>query len=130
MTTETANPSFTDEFWSALHDGRLVVQRCRACKSLQMYPRARCVTCGSSEIDYESVSGAGTLYSFSTVMKYAPSAFADQMPYTLGIVLLAEGPRMLSWVVNCDMSALKCDMKLDFAPIVVNERLLPGFEPA
>ena len=121
---------FAQDFWSALEDGRLVVQHCRTCNHLQMYPRVRCITCGSTDLDFEPASGDGHLYTFTTVVKYAPSAFANDVPYTLAIIRLAEGPQMLSRVVTESPDDLSCGARVRFVPITVNDRLLPGFEPA
>lgn len=118
-------------FWQAAAEGRLVVQRCTACDNLQYYPRRRCISCGGEGLDYQEVSGRATLYSFATVLRYPPSAFTDDLPYTLAIVKLAEGPQMLTRMVDCDPDSLRCEMEVE---VVFREgkngRQLPCFKPA
>lgn len=123
-------PAFSVEFWEALGRGDLVVQKCASCGGLQLYPRRGCVSCSSSEISYVQVSGRGTLYSFSTVLKYAPSEFADDVPYTLAIVVLEEGPRMLTRIVDADPGQLRCEMPVKVAPTEIHGTLLPTFTVA
>ncbi|MCK0277691.1 Zn-ribbon domain-containing OB-fold protein, partial [Salmonella sp. 17E624] len=76
------------------------------------------------------VSGNGKLYTFTTVLRNAPSDFQDQLPYTLGVVLLAEGPRLLTRLVNCMPEHLRCDMPVRWTLATINGRELPCFEPS
>ena len=47
----TALPE-TEPFWQGCRDGVLLLQRCRACGSLQYYPRAVCTACLSSDLGW------------------------------------------------------------------------------
>ncbi|HTT86764.1 MAG TPA: zinc ribbon domain-containing protein, partial [Acidimicrobiales bacterium] len=35
----------SEPYWQALHEGRLMVQRCDDCGASQLYPRDRCLAC-------------------------------------------------------------------------------------
>lgn len=129
MTSPTAAERFAAPYWAALEQEQLVIQRCTRCSHLQMYPRRNCVSCGGSELTFEPASGNGSLYSFTTVVKYPPSEFVGDLPYTLGIVRLAEGPRMLARIVGATDDELRCDMSVKLTTIRVNDTLLPAFEP-
>ena len=76
------------------------------------------------------VLGAGTLYTFCTVYRNAPGGLNDQLPYTLAIVVLDEGPRMLTRLVNCAPEGLQCDMRVRWTLARIGDRDLPCFEPA
>lgn len=118
-------------FWEAAREGRLLVQRCRACDELQYYPRRRCIRCGGDDVEFREVSGRGTLYSFTTVLRYPPSAFTGDLPYTLAIVKLEEGPQMLTRIVDADPATLVCDMDVTCVFREMNGgRVLPCFTPA
>jgi uncharacterized protein len=120
---------FATPYWTALEQEQLVVQRCTSCSQLQMYPRRRCISCGAGDLSFEPVSGNGSLYSFTTIVKYPPSEFVEGLPYTLGIVRLSEGPRMLARIVGATDSSLRCDMPVRLVTVRVNGRLLPAFTP-
>lgn len=86
-------------FWDAAQQGRLVLQRCRKCKRSVFYPRQRCPYCWSAALDWHEASGRGVVASFIGVYKPGHPAFADDVPYVVALIDLAEGPRMLSNVV-------------------------------
>lgn len=83
------------EFWEATRDRVLLIQRCVSCGRHQHYPRAQCLGCGGSEIDWIEASGRGTIYSFTASYR---SPFPDDLPppYVIALIDLAEGPRILS----------------------------------
>ncbi len=87
-------------FWNAAQQGRLVVPTCGACGKAHWYPRAICPFCGAETIDWRAASGVGTIHSFS-VMRRAKE------PYAIAYVTLAEGPSMLTNIVDCDFDALR-----------------------
>ncbi|MDP3138625.1 MAG: OB-fold domain-containing protein [Burkholderiaceae bacterium] len=126
---ESPNAGFADAWWARVRAGESVVQHCEGCGALQMYPRRRCVKCGSAKLGVAPVSGKGRLYTFSTIFHNAPSEFQDQLPYTLGVVVLDEGPQLLSRLVNCEPKDLVCDMPMRWKLARVGSRDLPCFEP-
>ena len=101
-----------DEFHEGCRRGELLIQRCAACGRAQFYPRAYCGGCHGTALAWEAASGAATLYTY-TVVRRAPSAeFADRVPYVLAIVELAEGPRLMSTVVDADPEEIEIGMPL------------------
>jgi hypothetical protein len=90
----------TEAFWQAACEGRLVVPYCTACDRPHWYPRAICPFCGSGTIEWRGARGRGTIYTFS-VMRRAKE------PYVIGYVTLAEGPTMMTNIVDCDFDALQ-----------------------
>ena len=89
----------TQAFWNAARDGRFVVPTCTACGKAHWYPRAVCPFCGGS-IAWRAASGQGTIYTYS-VMRRAKE------PYAIAYVTLAEGPTMMTNIVDCDFDALR-----------------------
>jgi len=89
----------SEPFWNAARERRFVVPTCSACGKAHWYPRAVCPLCGAEKIEWRTASGAGTIYSFS-VMRRAKE------PYAIAYVTLAEGPTMLTNIVDCDFDAL------------------------
>ena len=88
-------------FWEAARRHELVMPRCRRCDRLFFYPREACPYCLSSDIDWCKVSGNGRLYSFTVIHRPAHRAFQAGTPYIYALVLLDEGPRLISNLVDC-----------------------------
>jgi uncharacterized OB-fold protein len=77
-----------------------------------------------------AASGRATLSSY--VINYRPHPAWDE-PYSIAIVELEEGPRMMSNVVGCPQTpeALQLDMPLQVTFEVLDEEIsLPLFSPA
>ena len=77
-----------------------------------------------------AASGRATLASY--VINYRPHPAWDE-PYSIAIVELEEGPRMMSNVVGCPQTpeALQLDMPLQVTFEVLDEEIsLPLFTPA
>jgi hypothetical protein len=90
----------TKPFWDAAGEGRLLVKQCDDCGEHHHYPRAACPFCGSERTQWRQASGQGTIYSFS-VMRRA------EVPYVIAYVTLAEGPTMMSNIVDADADAIR-----------------------
>jgi uncharacterized OB-fold protein len=60
-----------------------------------------CPACGSLDTEWIEASGRGTVYSF-TVVRRGAGAYRDAGPYVLAYVELAEGPRVMTNIVDCD----------------------------
>jgi uncharacterized protein len=104
------NPE-TKAFWDAAAAGRLMLGKCNACGKLHYYPRARCPFCFSDRTELQSASGNGTIYTYS-VMRRTP------IPYAIAYVTLAEGPRMMTNIVDCDLDRISIGqaVRLVFKP--------------
>lgn len=103
---------FTEHFWDAARDGHLLIGRCSACGKAHYYPRPFCPHCGSESVAWEEASGDATLYTWSVVYQNDLPPFGGRVPYVAAIVDLAEGPRMMTNVVECDHAALSAGMAL------------------
>ncbi|MEB4209742.1 OB-fold domain-containing protein [Mycobacterium sp. 94-17] len=77
------------------------------------------------------MSGKATLYSY--VINHMPApGFADDVPYVIAVVELAEGPRMFSNIIDIDPMPenLTVDMPLEVDFIERGDLMLPVFRPA
>ncbi len=104
------NPE-TQPFWDAAAQGTLMIKKCAACGQAHHYPRALCPFCGSDRTEWITASGRGTIYSYS-VMRRVP------VPYAIAYVTLAEGPTMMTNIVDCDLDAIRIGqaVKVVFRP--------------
>lgn len=119
----------TTAFWEGAREGRLIIQRCDDCDHAYFPPRPFCPSCGSRSVSDEVASGQATLYSY-VINQRPPPAFEG--PVAVAVVELAEGPRMMTNIVDTPQTedALVLDMALE----VVFERqtdeiTLPLFRP-
>jgi uncharacterized OB-fold protein len=105
----------TGEFWRSGADGLLRIARCQACGWYLQPPRPVCPKCRSYEIEFEPVSGKGTVYS-STINRY-PWNPGMPPPYVLAQVELAEQPGLflLTNIVGCEPEAVKIGMPVTVA---------------
>ena len=79
-------------FWDAAKQHRLVVQRCQECGYFNHPPRPACDACQSQQLQFEPVSGRGTIYSFTVMHQPNIAGFEDQIPYVNILVELEEQP--------------------------------------
>ncbi|MFP3991772.1 Zn-ribbon domain-containing OB-fold protein [Streptomyces sp. E11-3] len=107
--------AFTRPYWDAAADGRLLLRRCRACARAHHYPREFCPHCWSEDVRWETASGRATLYTWSVVHRNDLPPFGARTPYVAAVVDLAEGPRMMTEVVDCAEAELRIGMELAVA---------------
>lgn len=116
--------------YHALRDGRLTYQRCRACGRAWLPERSECPDCLGNVVDRLNASGAARLISWIVYHRAPAPAFAERVPYTVAIVELAEGPRLISNIIEIeDPEALVIDQALR---LVVREQFgatVPLFTP-
>lgn len=88
--------SVNQPFWDGCAAGELRLQTCDQC-GRQRYPDSPvCPRCLSPLFHWQAVSGEGRLWSWLRMhQRYFP-AFADEVPYLVAYVKLAEGPFMVS----------------------------------
>jgi uncharacterized OB-fold protein len=111
MTAITPNAE-TKPFWDGVSAGELRLQRCSDCGRALFYPRVVCPYCFSDQLSWFTASGTGTVYS-CTVAHRAFGEFAGQAPYTIALIDLVEGPRMLSRITSSGQCRIGDQVKLD-----------------
>ncbi|MFI5807208.1 Zn-ribbon domain-containing OB-fold protein [Streptomyces sp. NPDC051561] len=93
--------TFTRPYWDAAAEERLLIRRCASCARAHHYPREFCPYCWSENVSWEQASGRAVLYTWSVVHRNDLPPFGERVPYVAAVVDLAEGPRMMTEVVNC-----------------------------
>lgn len=113
-------------FWTALAEGRLVVPRCEDCGRHSFPPMPSCPLCGSRHVSPDEVSGDGTIYSWATVHIALSPAFEADVPYTVLVVDLREGGRLMGRFLDGDARP-QAGASVRFEPYHVGDIVLPGF---
>lgn len=121
----------TRPYWDAARREELVIQFCGDCEHRPFPPRAHCPECGAGDLEWRSVAGTGTVYSFTVAHRPPHPVFAGQCPLVIAIVELTEGPRLMSNVVDCDPAEVHVGMALTatFEAVDDSDILLPVFAP-
>ena len=105
-TAEAAKPlpDLTDRvtapFWAATREHRLTAPRCTGCHYLLWPPEIVCPECYGVSFDWEDVPQTGTLWSYATYYRALDPAFADSLPYVVGLVELVPGVKMYGIVLG------------------------------
>ena len=94
------NDPGTASFWKRTQDGKVVVQACRKCGYLRWPPGPICNECLSSETEWKEISPTGTLWSYAVYHRAMNPRFKDEIPYTVALVELDDGPRMYGRLVS------------------------------
>lgn len=119
----------TQHFWDGTRDHKLLLQRCSSCEAIYFPPRPFCPACSSREVVVHEASGRGFLYSY--VISHRPHPAFDG-PYSIAVVELDEGPRMMTNIVGCEQTpeALELDMVVEVTfEAITDEITLPLFRP-
>ncbi|MGO8863570.1 MAG: Zn-ribbon domain-containing OB-fold protein [Acidimicrobiales bacterium] len=82
-------------FWNGVSEHRLVIQRCRACKSYVHPPYPECTSCRSGDLTFEPVSGRGIIFERVIVESPVVVGFEDDVPYVCLFVELDEQAELL-----------------------------------
>lgn len=117
-------------FWEGCRRHELCFQRCAECGHVRWPPADRCPGCLSGNTDWLIASGTGRIYTYAVYhVSYHPG-FAGDLPYTVAVVVLDEGPRLLTNIVGCQPEEVRCDMPVEVTWTDVDEQVsLPLFRP-
>jgi hypothetical protein len=116
-------------FWDGTAIGELRVRCCKSCQARFRFVSDWCPKCWSTDLGWEAASGKGKVVA-KTVVHMAPyESVAERVPYVLALIELAEGPTMMSNVVDCDPGAVQVGMPVQVTFEPRGELQLPQFRP-
>jgi uncharacterized OB-fold protein len=119
----------TQPFWDGCAAGELRLQRCTSCDGGHYFPpRPFCPRCLSDQVEWEAVSGRGTLHTYVINHRAAPGF---EPPSAIAVIQLAEGPRMMGNLVGIDQTpeALELDLPLQVTFETRGDMQVPIWEP-
>lgn len=99
---------WTKPYWDAAREGRLTAPRCAQCARFRMPPTPFCPNCLSQEIEWPTLSGRGTIFSFTIVARAIVPGMEGCIPYVPALVDLddAPGARLTTNIVDVPVSAI------------------------
>lgn len=80
------------EFWASTREHAMKMQRCSTCHRFRFYPSLACHFCASLEFTWEPIGGRGTIHSWTVLERARGNPFERNVPITIGLVELEEGP--------------------------------------
>ena len=111
---QRARPKPTPEtrhFWEGTRAGELRLQRCDACANVYFPPRPFCPKCASRKVSVFKATGKGKLYSY--VINHRPAAPGFTPPYSIAVVELDEGPRIVTAVRGIAPADLRLNLPVE-----------------
>jgi len=93
-------------FFEGASQEKLVLPKCKKCEFVIWFPREICPECGSQNVDWFEASGTGSIYSF-TITRRIPGSWSKATPFVLAYVELDEGPRVMTNIVDCDLTQIR-----------------------
>jgi uncharacterized OB-fold protein len=82
-------------------------------------------------MSFQAVSGKGSVYTYTVAYRPPHPVFAAQCPMVIAVVELAEGPRLITNIVNCEPANVEVGMPVEvaFESIDDSDITLPVFKP-
>ncbi len=111
------------EWYEFLAAGELRFQYCEKCDRWQHPPRFLCAGCGSADWIWKAVAGRGVVFSWTVTHKALHPMFADVVPYSILVVELDEGPRIVCSARGIANEDLALDMPVKISIAKVNDKV-------
>jgi len=97
-------------FWEGCRAHELRFQKCRACGLVRWPPSLLCPACYAPESDWIKATGRGRVYTFTVFHHVYDEAWRAAVPYVTAVVVLEEGPRLLTRITGCAPEQVNCEM--------------------
>lgn len=122
--------TFTRPFWDGLRRGQWQTTSCKDCGRQTFPPKPVCPHCWSGQMEWTALPAHGTLYSWTRIHA-APTAFAGETPYAIGIVDLDCGLRLACRLVDgvqpsIGMAVEMAVLQFDDGPLFAARSLSPA----
>ncbi len=98
----------------------LVGEVCPHCNAKIFPPRDVCPACQGEAKELYTFRGKGEVYSFTTIYE-APSGFEHQVPYTVALIRLEEGPLVTAQLTDVDASDVHIGMPVEMVTRKIRE---------
>lgn len=95
-----AETELTEPYWAAAREGVIAVQQCSSCEHMWHPPAPVCPRCRTASFRWVRTAGTGRLYSYTRVEHAAHPAVAGALPYSVALIELDEGPRVLCGLLD------------------------------
>lgn len=100
----------TRPFWEAAAHRELRLQQCSTCGHIRFPIGPVCTQCLHDGFDWVRLSGKGRVLSHLVFHRAYSPAWRDEVPYSVIMLQLEEGPRMFSDVVDPERRFIDVDL--------------------
>jgi uncharacterized protein len=111
------------DYSKALKQDKLLGLKCIDCGTVTCPPMMVCCECAGTNHEIVQLSGQGRIVTFTTSY-IAPEGRENEVPYTIVMVELAEGPWIMGNLV--DMDSRKVTMEVMGRNVQLSSRVFPG----
>ena len=119
------------QYWEYCKQHELRMQKCNQCGHVRFPCEIICPQCHSMDYEWARMSGKGTIYSWVVFQRCYHEAYKDDIPYAVGIIKLAEGPKMESNIIGIKPEDIKMGMPVElYFDDVTPGWALPKFKPS
>ena len=101
--------------------GRIVLQACKGCGSVQHPPEELCHRCQGTDFQAVESAGRGSVYSFVVAHHAAHPSLGDRVPYVVALVALDDFPDVR--IVGNLLDVAPSEVAIDRAVEVVFEEI-------
>jgi uncharacterized OB-fold protein len=122
--------TFSEPFWNATREKKLLLQYDKEVGKFQFYPRASSIFTGKrSNLEWREAAGKGAVFSY-TIARVVREPFKGHEPFIIAIVTLDEGVNIMGDMVNCTLEQMKTGLRVKpyWSPLSDGRNLLM-FEP-
>lgn len=98
--------------WQGAKAREVRVQKCSDCARLRYPPARHCADCLSEKSEWIAVSGKGEVWSHCTFHRAYFKGFEQDVPYTVVLVKLDEGPMLYSNLLTVARSEVRPGMRV------------------
>jgi uncharacterized OB-fold protein len=117
------------QYWEYCKQHELRMQKCTNCGYTRFPPSIICPRCHSMDANWVKLNGRGKIYSFVVYRASYHQSYANDIPYTVAIIQLVEGPRMESNITGIKVEDLRVDMPVEVYFADVTDKVsLPKFK--
>ena len=113
------------EYNKSLKKGKLLGLKCHKCGKVTCPPKIACQECGSTDMEVVQLKGSGKVVTFT--VSYVPAEGRDaEVPYTVVMVQLDEGPWLMGNLTDVDPNKVKVDLIGKPVQLGMRMKTLPG----
>ena len=112
-----ATDRWTAPFWQAAAQGRLTAACCAKCGTFRMPPTPFCPECLSQDIDWPTLPGTGTVFSYTVVRRAITPEMEGALPYVPALVDLDGAPdaRLITNLVGMPVAEVRIGARVKVA---------------
>ena len=111
------------EYNKALIKDKLLALKCSSCQAITCPPKMTCQKCTDTDLEVIELSGKGKIETFTTVY-VAPEGRENEIPYTIVLVELEEGPWIMGNLIVGDPARI--NMKLIGKEVKLGHKIFYG----